>query len=130
MRNPFQTEPDLAAVRHAYSQLELFIAQDIFMTKSVAEADVVFPATSWGEHEGVYSAADRGFQRFYKAVEPKGDVKPDWEIHSLMATAMGYPMKYRIIRRKSGMKCGNYVHCILARPMTRWPGWVMFHGLV
>ena len=92
--DPFQTEPDLAAVRHAYSQLELFIAQDIFMTKSVAEADVVFPATSWGEHEGVYSAADRGFQRFYKAVEPKGDVKPDWEIHSLMATAMGYPMKY------------------------------------
>ena len=64
------------------------------MTKSVAEADVVFPATSWGEHEGVYSAADRGFQRFYKAIEPKGDVKPDWEIHSLMATAMGYPMKY------------------------------------
>ncbi len=92
--DPFQTEPDLAAVRRAYAKLELFIAQDIFMTKSVAEADVVFPATSWGEHEGVYSAADRGFQRFYKAVDPKGDVKPDWEIHSLMATAMGYPMKY------------------------------------
>lgn len=92
--DPFQTEPDLAAVRHAYAQLDLFIAQDIFMTKSVAEADVVFPATSWGEHEGVYSAADRGFQRFYKAIEPRGDVKPDWEIHSLMATAMGYPMKY------------------------------------
>ena len=51
--DPFQTEPDLAAVRHAYAQLDLFIAQDIFMTKSVAEADVVFPATSWGEHEGV-----------------------------------------------------------------------------
>lgn len=92
--DPFQTEPDLAAVRRAYAKLDLFIAQDIFMTKSVAEADVVFPATSWGEHEGVYSAADRGFQRFYKAIEPKGDVKPDWEIHSLMATAMGYPMKY------------------------------------
>jgi formate dehydrogenase major subunit len=42
----------------------------------------------------VYSSADRGFQRFYKAVEAKGDVKPDWEIHSLMARAFGYPMKY------------------------------------
>ncbi len=92
--DPFQTEPDLASIRKAYAKLELFIAQDIFMTKSVSEADVVFPATSWGEHEGVYSAADRGLQRFYKAVEPKGDVKVDWEIHSLMATAMGYPMKY------------------------------------
>ncbi|MGL9734952.1 MAG: molybdopterin-dependent oxidoreductase [Symbiopectobacterium sp.] len=58
------------------------------MTKTAEMADVIFPATSWGEHEGVYSAADRGFQRFYdrgfqrfyKAVQAKGNVKPDWEI--------------------------------------------------
>ncbi|WP_216639315.1 molybdopterin oxidoreductase family protein, partial [Vibrio fujianensis] len=56
--------------------------------------DVVFPATSWGEHEGVYSSADRGFQRFYKAVTPPEGVKPDWEIFSLLATRMGYPMHY------------------------------------
>ncbi len=92
--DPFQTEPDLNAVRHAYSQLELFIAQDIFMTKSVAEADVVFPATSWGEHDGVYTAADRGFQRMYTAIQAPEGTKHDWEIHSLMATAMGYPMHY------------------------------------
>jgi formate dehydrogenase major subunit len=36
--------------------------------------------------------------RFYKAAEPKGNVKPDWEIFSLMATAMGYPMKYKDTR--------------------------------
>ncbi|MBO0236997.1 molybdopterin-dependent oxidoreductase, partial [Vibrio parahaemolyticus] len=66
----------------------------IFMTKTVEMADVVFPATSWGEHEGVYSSADRGFQRFYKAVTPPEGVKPDWEIFSLLATRMGYPMHY------------------------------------
>ena len=44
--------------------------------------------------KGVYSAADRGFQRFYKAVEPTGDVKDDWVIISEIATAMGYPMHY------------------------------------
>lgn len=92
--DPLQTEPDLSMMREAFSELELLIVQDIFMTKTAAEADVIFPATSWGEHEGVYSAADRGFQRFEKAVEPQGDVKPDWEIISLMATALGYPMKY------------------------------------
>lgn len=92
--DPFQTEPDLAAVRTAYRKLDLFIAQDIFMTKSVAEADVVFPATSWGEHEGVYTAADRTFQHFEKAVEPRGDVKVDWEIHSMLSRALGYPMHY------------------------------------
>ncbi|CNK81455.1 Formate dehydrogenase H [Yersinia aldovae ATCC 35236] len=92
--DPLQTEPDLSMMREAFSELDLLIVQDIFMTKTAAEADVIFPATSWGEHEGVYSAADRGFQRFEKAVEPQGDVKPDWEIISLMATALGYPMKY------------------------------------
>lgn len=92
--DPLQTEPDLSMMREAFNELELLIVQDIFMTKTAAEADVIFPATSWGEHEGVYSAADRGFQRFEKAVEPQGDVKPDWEIISLMATALGYPMKY------------------------------------
>lgn len=92
--DPLQTEPDLSEVREGFKALELVIVQDIFMTQTASVADVIFPATSWGEHEGVYTSADRGFQRFYKAVEPKGDVKTDWEIISLMSTALGYPMHY------------------------------------
>ncbi len=89
-----QTDPDAAQVRETLKNMELVIVQDIFMNKTALHADVIFPATSWGEHEGTYSTADRGFQRFHKAIEPKGDVKTDWEIISMMATAMGYPMKY------------------------------------
>ena len=90
-----QTDPDAAGVREALKNLEFVIVQDIFMNKTAHFADVILPATSWGEHEGTYSTADRGFQRFHKAIEPKGDVKPDWEIISLIATAMGYPLKYK-----------------------------------
>jgi formate dehydrogenase major subunit len=93
--DPVQTDPDANSMREALAQMEIVIVQDIFMNKTALCADVIFPATSWGEHDGTYSTADRGFQRFHKAVEPKGDVKRDWEIISLMATAMGYPMKYR-----------------------------------
>jgi len=93
--DPAQSEPDLAGFREAMRNLELVIVQDIFMNKTAMFADLILPATSWGEHEGIYSSADRGFQRFNKAIEPKGDVKPDWEIISLLATAMGYPMNYR-----------------------------------
>jgi formate dehydrogenase major subunit len=93
-----QTDPDAAAVREALGALEFVIVQDIFMNKTALHADVILAATSWGEHEGTYSTADRGFQRFHKAVEPKGDVKTDWEIISMMATAMGYPMKYNNTR--------------------------------
>jgi formate dehydrogenase major subunit len=92
--DPVQTEADLAAMRNTMRELELVIVQDIFMTKTAEMADIIFPATSWGEHEGVYSSADRGFQRFYKAVTPPPHVKPDWEIFGLLATRMGYPMSY------------------------------------
>ena len=92
--DPLQTDAELPAVRQAFADLELVIVQDIFMTKTAAVADVVLPSTSWGEHEGVYTAADRGFQRFFKAVEPKWDLKTDWQIISEIATRMGYPMLY------------------------------------
>ncbi|PKU22369.1 formate dehydrogenase subunit alpha [Telmatospirillum siberiense] len=93
--DPAQTEPDLNLVRKAFEKLDFMIVQDIFMTKTAMFADVVLPATSWGEHDGVFSSADRGFQRFTKAVDAKGDVKHDWEILGLLATEMGYPMKYK-----------------------------------
>jgi len=92
--DPLQTDAELPAVRQAFADLELVIVQDIFVTKTAAVADVVLPSTSWGEHEGVYTAADRGFQRFFKAVEPKWDLKTDWQIISEIATRMGYPMHY------------------------------------
>lgn len=92
--DPLQTEPDLSLMRQAFEKLELVIVQDIFMTKTAAMADVILPATSWGEHEGVYTSADRGFQRFAKAVEPEGNVLPDWQIISRISTALGYPMHY------------------------------------
>ncbi len=92
--DPLQTDAELSAVRQGFEDLELVIVQDIFMTKTAAAADVVLPSTSWGEHEGVFTAADRGFQRFFKAVEPKWDLKTDWQIISEIATRMGYPMHY------------------------------------
>ncbi|MGQ3904750.1 formate dehydrogenase subunit alpha [Mixta calida] len=92
--DPLQTDPELLTVRQGMKALDLLIVQDIFMTKTAAEADVLLPSTSWGEHEGVYTAADRGFQRFFKAVEPQWDLKTDWQIISEVATRMGYPMHY------------------------------------
>lgn len=92
--DPLQTDPELSTMRESISKLDFLVVQDIFMTKTAAEADVILPATSWGEHEGIYSSADRGFQHFEKAIEPTGDVKVDWQIISLLSTKLGYPMHY------------------------------------
>jgi formate dehydrogenase major subunit len=125
--DPLQTDAELSAVRKGFEDLELVIVQDIFMTKTAAAADVILPSTSWGEHEGVYTAADRGFQRFFKAVEPKWDLKTDWQIISEIATRMGYPMHYnntqeiwdelRICARTS-----------TAPPTKKWVSWATSSG--
>lgn len=92
--DPLQTEPDSADMKETLENCEFVISQDIFMTQTTAYADVVFPGTSWGEHDGVFSASDRTFQRFTAAVPPKGECKHDWQIFSELSTRMGYPMHY------------------------------------
>lgn len=92
--DPVQSDPDASEVRETLDTCEFVVVQDIFMNKTALHADVILPATSWGEHDGVYSCADRGFQRIRKAIEPKGDVKTDWDIICRISTAMGYPMQY------------------------------------
>src|SRR5690606_28150891 len=89
-----QTEADLGLVRRGFEALDFVVVQDIFMTKTAEVADVLLPATSWGEHAGVFTCADRGFQRFGKAIEASGNVKRDWEIISVRATEMGCAMHY------------------------------------
>ncbi|HHR5550686.1 formate dehydrogenase subunit alpha [Klebsiella aerogenes] len=92
--DPLQTEADLGLVRKGMEALDFVVVQDIFMTKTAEVADVLLPATSWGEHGGVFTCADRGFQRFEQAIPPTGNVKRDWEIISLLASEMGYPLHY------------------------------------
>lgn len=92
--DPVQSDPDAAGVRKALAELELVVLQDIFMNKTALYADVILPATSWGEHGGVFSGADRRFQRFRQAVAAKGDVKDDWVIICELAKRFGYEMNY------------------------------------
>ncbi len=92
--DPLQTEPDAQHLEEQFSKLDLFVCQDIFMTQSCEKADVILPATSWGEHEGTFTACDRTFQRFTAAVPPKGECKHDWQIICELAQRMGYDMHY------------------------------------
>lgn len=93
--DPLQTEPDAKRLSEQFAGLEIFVCQDIFMTQTTAVADVVLPATSWGEHEGVFTACDRTFQRFEAALPPKGECRHDWDIISDLSTRMGHPISYK-----------------------------------
>ena len=92
--NPVLSDPDALHVTHVLGNLDFLVVQDIFMTETAMLADVVLPAASFAEKDGTFTNTERRVQRIRKAVEPEGDAKADWEIFSLVATAMGYPMNY------------------------------------
>jgi formate dehydrogenase alpha subunit len=78
--NPMMSEPNLNHTRHMIEQLEFMVAQDLFINESDAYADVFLPAASWAEKEGTFTNTDRRVQRVRKALEPRGQSRPDWEI--------------------------------------------------
>jgi formate dehydrogenase alpha subunit len=78
--NPMMSEPNLNHTRHMMEQLEFLVAQDLFINESGAYADVFLPAASWAEKEGTFTNTDRRVQRVRKALEPRGQSRPDWKI--------------------------------------------------
>jgi len=50
------------------------------MTETAAQADIVLPAQSWAEREGTFTSGERRVQRYYPAIQPIGEARPDWQI--------------------------------------------------
>jgi len=78
--NPMMSEPNLNKTRQHIQQLEFLVAQDMFINESGAFADVFLPAASWAEKDGTFTNTDRRVQRVRRALAPRGQSRPDWEI--------------------------------------------------
>jgi formate dehydrogenase major subunit len=82
-------------VGDALSVCEFLVVQDINFSETCRYADLVLPAATSLEKEGTFTSTERRIQRIYKAMEPLGESKPDWEIIQLIANRMGANWKYR-----------------------------------
>ncbi len=89
--NTVMSDPDMHHCRHALKSLDHLVVIDLFMTETAKLADVVFPATAWGETDGVCSNTERRVQRLRAAVPSVGESKPDWWIVSQIAQRLGIP---------------------------------------
>ena len=81
-------------VGEALRRLEFFVVQDINFSETARYADLVLPACPSLEKEGTFTSTERRIQRIYKALEPLGESKADWEIIQLIANRMGANWKY------------------------------------
>jgi len=80
--------------QQAMTGLEFLVVQDIFMSRTAEFADVVLPACASVEKEGTFTNTERRIQRFYQAMEPLGDSRPDWRILTDLARRMGHAWGY------------------------------------
>jgi assimilatory nitrate reductase catalytic subunit len=79
--NPAQSMPDQATVRRALERCELVIVQEAFATTETCHyADLLLPATTWGEKDGTVTNSERRISRVLPAVPAPGNARHDWSI--------------------------------------------------
>ncbi|WP_119156900.1 molybdopterin-dependent oxidoreductase [Caldimonas tepidiphila] len=79
--NPAQSMPDQATVRRALERCEFVVVQEAFnSTATCAWADLLLPATTWGEKDGTVTNSERRISRVRPAVAAPGEARHDWSM--------------------------------------------------
>ncbi|HEY9094739.1 MAG TPA: molybdopterin-dependent oxidoreductase [Hydrogenophaga sp.] len=79
--NPAQSMPDQATVRRALARAEFVVVQEAYATAATCDhADLLLPATTWGEKEGTVTNSERRISRVRAAVPASGEARHDWRI--------------------------------------------------
>ncbi|MFM9885070.1 MAG: molybdopterin-dependent oxidoreductase [Burkholderiales bacterium] len=79
--NPAQSMPDQKVIHEALQRAELVVLQEAYRnTETAWYADVLFPATSWGEKDGTVTNSERRITRVHAAVPAPGRARADWII--------------------------------------------------
>jgi ferredoxin-nitrate reductase len=92
--NPLVSLPNLDMVRATLTKPDLFVvAQDLFPNETTSIADVVLPAAAQGEKTGCFTNVDRTVHISYKAAEPPGEAKSDFDIFCDFGRRMDFRCK-------------------------------------
>ncbi|MDP3540091.1 MAG: molybdopterin-dependent oxidoreductase [Azonexus sp.] len=88
--NPAQSLPNQAAVREALHAAEYVVLQEAYGNTDTADyADLLLPASAWGEKHGTVTNSERCISRVQSAVPAPGEARHDWEIVVDFARRLG-----------------------------------------
>ncbi len=87
--NPAVTMPNLNKFWKALENT-FVIVQDAYLTDTMDFANLVLPASQWGEKEGVMTGSDRTITHNKPFKEPPPQCKHDWQIFCEIAEKMGW----------------------------------------
>jgi len=89
--NPMAVAPDSGKVRAGFARDDLFVCvHEQFMTDTARMADIVLPATTFLEHDDVYTSYGHTFlQLGPKVIEPVGEVRSNHDVLCALAQRLG-----------------------------------------
>ena len=89
--NPVVSMPDADRVRAALMGCELVVVSDcVEHTDTTACADILLPASGWGEKDGTVTNSERRISRQRSFMPATGEARPDWWIITQVAHRMGF----------------------------------------
>lgn len=89
--NPVASMPNRALVEKALANCELVIVSETTATNDTLRfADIALPATGWSEKNGTVTNSERRISRQRGLLSPVGEAKHDWQIITMVASAMGF----------------------------------------
>ena len=74
------SDADSRNTHEAFTGLEFFVVQDLFLSRTAEFADVVLPACAKSERTARLTNTERRIQRFYQRCRHWATAKPDWWI--------------------------------------------------
>ena len=85
-----QTDPNTQKVINALNNTDLVIVQELFMTETALQADIILPGASFLEKSGTFTNGERRVQAVRQVVEPIEGAKVDGQILVDIMNRMGY----------------------------------------
>jgi NADH-quinone oxidoreductase subunit G len=74
----------------ALAKLDLLVVSDILPNATTRAADYLLPGCAHAEKRGTFTNGKGRVQKFMKAIEPRGDARPEWEfLHELVFNVTG-----------------------------------------
>ncbi|MGD9918872.1 MAG: molybdopterin-dependent oxidoreductase [Paenirhodobacter sp.] len=89
--NPAVSMPEAERVRAAIAACDFVVVSEMFPDTDTARlADVLLPATGWGEKDGTVTNSERCISRQRALLPAPGEARADWRIFCDIAARMGW----------------------------------------
>jgi len=86
--------PDRDKTAKSLEKIPFLVVQDIFLSATALQADVVLPAASFAEKDGTFTNAERRIQRVRPGIPSPGEARTDGAIFAALADKLGSTLSF------------------------------------